>query len=156
MVTINVNEVFRNKVIPGYKSAQRYSLTKCTCTRGMCNFAREGKKKIRAWSNTMTTTVRFAFSLHHPRGRHEHLASSIKLALLTSPNSRATFREECYCSVAASLKGFEDFPRKEFVHASVCIHARKFNHDANIAAKRICAPHDSFHSTFLGVFFFFF
>lgn len=48
MVTINVNEVFRNKVISGYKSAPRYLLTECMCTRYICVISLIRVKKIGA------------------------------------------------------------------------------------------------------------
>ena len=86
------------------------------------------------------------------RERHKHVASSIKLRLLTSPNSRATFRKEYYCGIAAPLKRFEDF-REKSLYTSVCTHAQKFNDDVNIAARHICILHNSFYTTFFFYFF---
>jgi len=84
------------------------------------------------------------------RERHKHVASSIKLRLLTSPNPRATLQRILlrHCGTAEKIRRFS---RKEFVH--VCTHAQKFNDDVNIAARHICILHNSFYTTFFFYFF---
>lgn len=73
----------------------------------------------------------------------KRLASSIKLPLLTSLNSRASFREECYCAIAVSLKRFQDFraKRREFVHTRACGSPSEIQR-----AMRISQPHASTNS----------
>jgi len=92
-------------------------------------------KKIGARSNTAATMRRFFVAASVTRERHNRLESiSIKLPLLTSLNSRVTFREECSYDVAASLKRFDDFRVKARICTRTC--ARKFNGAANFATRR--------------------
>jgi len=110
MVTINVNEVFRNKVILGYKNA--------ICQQnvhvwGTCNFTRV--KKIGAWSNTAMTDHALLFH-RSARERHKHVANSSPVNIsqfACNFSQRMLLR---HCGTAEKIRRFS---RKEFVHKRV-------------------------------------